>query len=104
MAFDGSEGKVVTLTEASDWTSRFRGTITPGDTLGHFFGYEKINLILAQEGCMGIRIYYGLEEDMQKNLVLVGVDAEQNDMENGVIVEKAIKCPPLCGNGSKLNS
>lgn len=104
MAFNGTEGHVVTLTEGQDWTARYRASIEPGGITGHFFGYEKLNLILNQTGCKGIRIYYGLEADGTKNLVLVGANAAMDDMENGVILEKSVVCPPMCGTKSKLNS
>lgn len=104
MAFTGNEGKVITLSEASDWTAAYRATISQGDTLAHFFGRDNLEAILDQEGCMGIRIYYAIDEPSSQALVLVGADAAENDMENGVIVDKSVKCPPMCGNGSKLNS
>lgn len=104
MAFNGTEASQVTLTEASDWTKNFRNTITSGETLGHFFGKDIINAILNQSECMGIRIYYGMEEDGTKNLVMVGAMANENDMETGVLAEHAIKCPHICGIANSLNS
>jgi len=104
MAFNGTEAKQVTLTEASGWTENFRATITPGDTLGHFFGKDIINDILNQPGCMGIRIYYGLDEEGSKNLVLAGVMANEDDLVNGVLAERSVNCPPQCGTLNALNS
>lgn len=105
MAFDGTEASVVTLQEASEWTANFRATVQPGAVIGHFFGKDVLQRILEQEGCMGIRMYYGIDEDTNlPNLVLVGADANENDMENGVISEKSVCCPPRCGKANKLNS
>jgi len=104
MAFNGSEGKQVTLNEASAWTENFRDTISTGDTLGHFFGKDIINKILDQPGCMGIRIYYGLEENGAKNLVLAGVIANEDDLVNGVLAEYAVRCPNNCSSANVLNS
>ena len=104
MAFNGSEGEQVTLNEASAWTENFRETITHGDTLGHFFGKDIINKILDQPGCMGIRIYYGLEENGAKNLVLAGVMANEDDLVNGVLGDRSVPCPHYCGSPNALNS
>ena len=35
-------------------------------------------------------------------LVLVGVDAKGQDMQTGMIMERAYTCPPFCGNASEL--
>lgn len=104
MAFNGTEGEIVTLSEAAGWTENFRDTIPADGIKGHFFGKDLLNKILEQSECMGIRIYYGLEEDGTKNLVLVGAKANEDDMENGVILERSIVCPPNCGIPSSLNS
>lgn len=104
MSFNGTEGTVVTLNDASGWTANFRATISSGDIIAHFVGKQKINAILEQEGCMGIRIYYGIDDDGEKNLILVGVAADENDMVNGVIVEKLVTCPPKCSTTNALNS
>lgn len=104
MAFNGSEASVVTLQEASEWTANFRASVSPGATIGHFFGKDVLQRILQQEGCMGIRIYYGKEDDGKNNLVLVGADASENDMEEGIIAERSVCCPPRCGKANQLNS
>jgi hypothetical protein len=103
MAFNGKEGTVVSLNDAAGWTAAYRATITPGDRIAHFFGKDKINDILNQTGCMGIRIYHGLDANGEKVLVLVGADANEDDMEHGVIVEKSTPCPPRCSKKNALN-
>lgn len=104
MAFNGNEGSVVTLTEAAGWTAAYRNTIKEGDRIAHFFGTNKIQQILDQPGCMGIRIYHGLDENGEKILILVGAAADESDMTNGVIVEVSFPCPPICPGLNPLNS
>ena len=104
MSFNGNEGTIVTLKEASSWTAEFRKTITPGDTIAQFYGRNKIEQILAQEGCMGIRIYHGIDENGNRILILVGADRNENDMETGIIVEYGPMCPPKCSIPNALNS
>jgi hypothetical protein len=104
MAFNGNEGSVVTLAEASGWTANYRRTIASGEIIAQFVGRKKLLEILDQEDCMGIRFYYGIGDDGKKNLIGVGVTSDKNDMVDGVIVEKAIGCPAECSSKNPLNS
>ena len=79
MAFDGTEGDPIDLDKAGSWTGNHR-TNNPSDPKCHFYGKDILNDILAQSGCMGIRIYRAEKPNGDKELILVGVDAEQNDM------------------------
>jgi hypothetical protein len=104
MAFNGDEGSVVTLAEASGWTANYRRTIPAGEIISQFVGRNKLMEILNQDGCMGVRIYYGIGDDGKKNLILVGAEADENDMVDGIIVERLFPCPPLCSGRNSLNS
>lgn len=104
MAFNGDEGSVVSLNDASRWTANFRKTVPAGDIIAHFIGKEKLLDILNQEDCVGARIYYGIGDDGKKNLVFVGASADENDMVDGLIVEKVFGCPPRCSERNLLNS
>jgi hypothetical protein len=104
MAFTGDEGTVVTLAEAAEWTANYRKTIPEGDTIAHFVGKEKLLSILEQEDCVGIRFYYGKENDGAKNLIAVGANSEENDLIDGIIVEKTLSCPTRCSEINPLNS
>jgi hypothetical protein len=102
MTFDGTEGEFYTPREAGEFTRRYRlANINP--IHGGFIGREKIEKILENDDCMGIRVYLGLDEDNTMNFVFVGTDAEQNDIMN-VIVERIPKCPPNCSSLNELNS
>jgi hypothetical protein len=64
----------------------------PGEREGYVLGRNIIDQILAQPGCVGMRFYYGLNEDGQKTLVYVGMDTNGQDivtktvvMENGAL-------------------
>lgn len=102
MAFNGTEGGEISLETGADMTSRYRSA-NPGETLGHFFGKDILNEILSQEGCMGIRMYYGINADGAKELVLVGADANQDDMTQ-LVADISLPCPGLCGKSNDLNS
>lgn len=104
MAFNGDEGAVVTLAEASGWTANYRRTIPAGEIISQFVGRNKLMEILNQDDCMGVRIYYGIGDDGKKNLILVGAEADENDMVDGIILDKFSPCPPLCPSRNPLNS
>jgi hypothetical protein len=103
MAFTGNEAEEFPLDTAAEWTKNYRETITMGGTVSHFFGRDIINKILEQEDCMGIRIYYALDENGKKQLIIVGADANENDIYNGIIAERSVTCPPYCPTNSPLN-
>jgi hypothetical protein len=104
MAFNGNEGTVVTLTDASRWTANFRKANPSDEIIAQFFGKNQLLKILNQKGCVGIRFYYGIGDDGIKNIVAVGATSDQNDMVNGVILDYAFRCKPYCSNVNSLNS
>jgi hypothetical protein len=104
MAFDGSEGGFISLSEAADYTKNYRSSVPAGSTIAHFFGKEMLEDLLKQTGCVGIRAYYGQEDNGFKNLILVGVTADQNDMVNGLIGDRSVLCPSLCSTKNSLNN
>jgi hypothetical protein len=53
---------------------------------------------------MGIRVYYGEEDNGTPSLVFVGANDQENDQINGTIADKTIKCPPICSDPNALNS
>lgn len=104
MSFNGNEGAVVTLADASRWTGNYRNTVPAGDVIGLFLGKNQLMKILNQTGCMGIRFYYAIGDDGVKNLVAVGAMTDESDMTTGVILDKCSLCPPRCGTRNSLNS
>jgi len=102
MAFDGTEGGAISLETGADMTAAYR-TANPGELKGHFLGKDILNDILNQTGCMGIRIYYGIDENGKKELVLVGANDEEDDMLE-LVVDQSWDCPKNCGASNDLNS
>jgi hypothetical protein len=105
MSFTGLEDHNIPLPEAAELTANYRAANPPGVVIGHYFGQEAINNILAQPGCVGIRIYYGQTTvGAEKKLVITGVDASENDMYTGVLAEHGFPCPSVCSVNNPLNS
>ena len=105
MSFDGTEGGEVSLTDAATWTANFRNGMAPGTIKGHFMGEDILKAITKQPGCKGIRIYNAINDAGEACVVLVGVDANEDDMiaSGDVIADMARPCPSFCGSGNSLN-
>jgi len=101
MSYNGKEGKAISLNLGAQMTGNYRNN-NPGEILGHFFGRDILKQILDQEGCMGIRLYYAEDDDGNKELVIVGADADTNDMLE-LVADVSSQCPP-CGQANSLNS
>ena len=101
MAFTGNEAEEFPLSTAAEWTANYRRE-NPNGVKAHFFGHVIIEKILAQPDCVGIRCYYALDENGKQQLIIVGVDGNENDLYEGVIAERSVPCPDRCANGSPL--
>jgi hypothetical protein len=100
--FTGTENHVVTLDQAVKFVQNYSTNPTVPTIKGGFFARSIFDKILAQNGCVGIRIYYAKKDDGSPAMVLVGVDTYANDMTGGTVGELLYPCPPFCGQ-SVLN-
>jgi hypothetical protein len=49
-----------------------------------------------------IESHYALDENGKQQLIIVGVDSNENDLYEGVIAEKSYPCPSFCPTNSPL--
>ena len=64
--------------------------------------------VLAQTGCVGLRIYYGMDSSKQVHAIIVGVNSSNEDMissqsDTNLIIEEGRRCPFDCPPASDLN-
>ncbi|MCH8904563.1 MAG: hypothetical protein IIA45_11690 [Bacteroidetes bacterium] len=104
MSFNGSEGESISKQNAADMTRTYREE-NPGTRKAHFFGKVIIENILGQEGCMGIRIYYGIDSQQNLQLLVVGANANEDDQLGTAetIADLSVPCPNNCGVANDLN-
>ncbi|QIX62589.1 hypothetical protein FY528_05685 [Hymenobacter lutimineralis] len=103
MAFTGAEGGPIEVTTAAGWTANYRAE-HPDEITAYFFGKNILQRLLSQSGCVGIRIYYGQDSAGVPKLVLVGADANQNDMLGGrIVADSGLPQPPSQGVNCVLN-
>ncbi|MGE0588611.1 MAG: hypothetical protein AB7O48_08560 [Cyclobacteriaceae bacterium] len=109
MATDGispDTGEPISGETAKRWIDNYKNANPEPDTkIACFYGVNRINEILAQPGCIGIRSYYAIDDSGVKQLVLVGVNPEGINIwdltatlpnEGGLIMDKGGWCPPFC--------
>lgn len=100
--FNGSEGAFIQLSTASTWTKKYRDE-NEGEPLAIFYGKEKLNDLLNQTDCVGIRVYFATDADGNKQLVLVGAKANMDDITM-LVLDSGKKCPDYCSAQNALNS
>ena len=102
--FTGKEEQTVTFYEGAAMTNRWRKS-NPKAIKGAYFSKKSLELLLNQNGSVGIRIYLGYNESGEISLVLVGATSEENDQigEDYNCVDLGIPCPDRCGEGNILN-
>lgn len=103
--FNGSEGDLISLETANRWIARFKDA-HPTGTQAHFFGHEIIQAILAQDESIGIRIYYGIDDAGNRQLMLVGATSDGSNIipsatlrtqdGDGIIGDASFPCPTYC--------
>ncbi len=102
MAFKGTEGEEITLQEAAQLTASYRAA-HPNEIKGHFMGKNILKSIMDQPGCVGIRVYHGINTDGSREIVLVGADANGDDM-TALVADRSVPCPNMCSRPNSLNS
>ena len=88
----------ISLAQAQVMTQRYQGKFPSAKTAGAFHG-DQVDALLRQPGCVALRIYYGLNDQMENALILVGVNGDDQDMTDGDILEVCLPCPPFCTDG-----
>lgn len=99
MPFPPKRDHTIPRAAAAALTRRYRESAGKEAQLAVLFPRDVYERILAQPGCAGIRAYRGRGEKGEEQTILVGVDADGNDMTSGVLAEFGIPCPPYCGGG-----
>jgi hypothetical protein len=85
--------------------------------LAETFDRAAFDKLLSEEGCTSIRIYFGMNVDMQVRAIFVGVNDRNEDLlpkestltatastdDGNTIVEEGAPCPTICPTSSSLN-
>ena len=101
-SFDGNEGEMIVIKDASAMAENFRSNF-PDQKKAFFYGRNKIEELLNQTGAMGIRIYFGYNGASELQLILVAANEDTDDNLNNIL-DTGIGCPDICGPDNALNS
>ena|SRR5215213_8618288 len=70
--------------------------------LSETFDRDAFDYILSQQGCVGIRIYFGMNAEERVNLIIVGVNDKNEDIvtvQTGDVMMKTSDTDPIAENG-----
>lgn len=93
--FNPNAGGEIQLTDAITMVKKYQANY-PGEVKAHYFGKSIINTVLTQPNAVGIRIYQAINNNSERQLVLVGVDINGNDLPNGKLGDLSAPCPSVC--------
>jgi hypothetical protein len=108
--FSAKQSGALSTDVARQWVSNYVNQ-NPFGTRAHFFGHEIINQILAEKNCVGIRIYYALNDAGVPQLLLVGATGTGENIlpEQGLnakvaddptapatVADMSFPCPTYC--------
>lgn len=103
MKITGKEGGPIDRAKAKRWTANYRER-GRGKTNSHLFGAETVKSLLDQKDCVGLRIYYALNDEGEQQLLLVATDSEGNDLKESEVLDFSSACPPDCTGGGDLDA
>jgi hypothetical protein len=105
----------ISLQTAIDMTTLYRANRPEQSPICETFEKTAVAKLLATEGCVSLRIYYGMKENKNIDAILVAVNAEGVDIlppatnavaatDEPIILEDGIRCPDYCPPKSPVNS
>lgn len=89
--------KAITMTHAYQNSPQFAGQTRAG-----LITASAVQDLLNQPGCAGMRIYFALDSNNNLTTILVGTDSQENDMTNGIILDRLLYCPVHCSANTPL--
>lgn len=118
----GANTHFISLQKAVEMTEKFsenRETVFGPEFKGRdilpfseTFNRQAIDQLLSAADCAGMRICYGMDEDLKIHAILVAVNAANEDLlpsettlvkdDGKVIIEEGQRCPDLCPPSSPL--
>jgi hypothetical protein len=111
----------ISLQQAIDMTTRYRenmtGVIDPSYAdrgvlcISDTFDKAAIQTLIDKTDCASLRLYYGMNADLQIRPIMVAVNRNNEDILPTLnigavsedIVDDTIRCPPICPPPSPLN-
>jgi hypothetical protein len=93
----GYKNKSISFQETKELIKTYERIVASSAVIAQYFGKDIVNKILAQPGCVGVRMYYGKQASGKPGVIIIGVDKYGKDMVAGVLAIPTMLCPPFCG-------
>lgn len=104
-----SDADSMEIPAAKHWIDNYN-LGNPTGVQAHFFGYQIIKQILSENGCVGLRCYYALNDAGIQQLLLIGVTSTGQNIlplssfggrteDDGTIADLSYICPTHCSGG-----
>lgn len=99
------DGLVISRAAAKQMIQNFQASPIYADQRikGGFYGRNKINSLLNQTDCVGIRYYYALSNG-KLVITLVGEDKTGECLSDTVVIDEGPLCPPWCPGSNALDA
>jgi hypothetical protein len=104
MAYNADQDHDIPLSTAAEWTANYRASAGSNATIAHFFGKDAVKALLEQQNAVGMRLYYALDGDGNKQMIITAVDSDGNDLYEGDLLEMSLPCPENCSAANPLNT
>jgi hypothetical protein len=102
--FTGMEDHTISVEDAGELTRNYRKSAAPGAVKGKYFSRAALEQLLAQEDAVGIRYYYGIDNQGKPQMVLVGVNGVGQDLHEGFIFGNPRPISRFHSEANPLNS
>ena len=94
--FAGYKNQSISFQETIGLIKTYERIAASDAVIAQYFGKDIVDKILAQPGCVGVRMYYGKHANGKRGVIILGVDKYGKDIVTGVLAMPAIVCPPYC--------
>ncbi|MCB2203435.1 hypothetical protein KQI65_01700 [bacterium] len=102
--FTGMEDHNITLEEAGALTRNYRMAAGRGAVKGRYFSRVSIEQLLMQEDVVGVRYYYAEDTEGKPQMILVGVNAQGEDLTEGFLFGNGLPVSRFHETMNALNS
>lgn len=107
----------ISLQQAIDMTTRYRANRPANFPICETFDLSAVQQLLAATGCRYLRVYYGMKDNNEVDVILAAADADGADILPAAnvtastltegdppLLEDGYRCPQNCPPPSSLNS
>jgi hypothetical protein len=94
----------ITLEDAIKWITNWRNETPKEPAKAHLIQKQALLDVMEPSDVVAVRAYMAVDDDGIQKVVLVGVDANGQDLidDNHILVDRSYPCPPYCGIESQL--